>query len=268
MKKTRQEDYEDIILISHRNIEEINLQPFIAAKELVKDFEIGNFIVKAVDNLSIEISEHEYVAIIGSSGAGKTTLIHILGGLEKATKGDTFISHINVSHMEQEMLATFRIFNVGIVFQNYNLISSLTALENIMFPMQLCGIKYEKCESRANELLNMIGLKERAEHLPFQLSAGEQQRVAVARALANDPPIIIADEPTANLDQKNAEFIGNLFEKFRTEGKTIIVATHDEKLIKHAHRILVMEEGKIIEDKRIDEISFVKENTEIEMEQE
>ncbi|QEE17467.1 ABC transporter ATP-binding protein [Promethearchaeum syntrophicum] len=267
MKKTRQEDYEEII-ISHRKIEEINLQPFIAAKELVKDFEIGDYIVRAVDHLSIEISEHEYVAIIGSSGAGKTTLVHILGGLETATKGDTFISHINVSHMEQEMLATFRIFNVGIVFQNYNLISSLTALENIMFPMQLCGVKHEECESRAKELLKIIGLAERSEHLPFQLSAGEQQRVAVARALANDPPIIIADEPTANLDKKNAEYIGELFENFRTEGKTIIVATHDEKLIKHAHRILIMEEGKIIEDKRINEISFKKENIEIEMEQE
>ena len=266
MKKTRQEEYDDI-LISHRDIEEINLQPFIAAKELVKDFEIGDYIVRAVDSISIEISEHEYVAIIGTSGAGKTTLIHILAGLEKATKGDTYISHINVSHMEQEMLATFRIFNVGIVFQNYNLISSLTALENVMFPMQLCGIGFDKCESRAKELLDLIGLTERAEHLPFQLSAGEQQRVAVARALANDPPIIIADEPTANLDKKNSEFIGNLFEKFRSEGKTIVVATHDEKLIRHAHRILVMEEGKIIEDKRINEVSFKEESPEIEMEQ-
>ena len=265
MKKTRHEEYDEI-LISHRNIEEINIQPFVATRDLVKDFEIGNFIVRAVDSISIEISEHEYVAIIGSSGAGKTSLLHILGGLEKSTKGENFISHINVSHMEQEMLATFRIFNVGIVFQNYNLISSLTALENIMFPLQLCQVKYEKCESRAKELLDMIGLSERAEHLPFQLSAGEQQRVAVARALANDPPIIIADEPTANLDRRNAEFIGELFENFRKEGKTIIVATHDEKLIKHAHRILIMEEGKIIEDKRINEISFVERK--IEMEQE
>lgn len=259
MKKTRIDEYDEI-LISHRNIDEIRLHPYIAAKELVKDFEIGDYIVRAVNLEYLEIAEHEYVAIIGASGAGKTSLLHLLAGLEKSSKGQVFISHINVSPMEEEMLATFRIFNVGVVFQNYNLISSLTALENIMFPLQLCGINSDKCESRATELLNIIGLYERAEHLPFQLSAGEQQRVAIARALANDPPILIADEPTANLDKKNAEFIGKLFEKFRKEGKTIILATHDEKLIKHAHRILIMEDGKIIEDTRVNEISFQEED--------
>ena len=166
------------------------------------------------------------------------------------------ISFINISPMSEETLSTFRIFTVGMVFQNYNLISSLTALENVMFPMQLCGFTAQEAEERAIALLTKIGLKERANHLPIQLSAGEQQRVAIARALANDPPIIIADEPTANLDKKNAQFIGNLFEQLRQEGKTIIVATHDDNLIQHAHRVLVMEEGKIIEDNPIKEIDY------------
>jgi putative ABC transport system ATP-binding protein len=125
-----------------------------------------------------------------------------------------------------------------------------------MFPLQLCGVASDECEKRGLELLEKIGLAARANHLPFQLSAGEQQRVAIGRALANDPPIIIADEPTANLDKKNAEFIGSLFEELRSEGKTILVATHDEKLIKHAHRILEMEEGKIISDTRVRPVEF------------
>ena len=267
MKNLREEEFSDIV--SHyRQVSEIKTNPFVCSKTIVKDFDLGDYLIRAIDHLDLEIAEHEYVAIIGTSGAGKTSLLHILGGLDKPTEGKVFLSHIDITPMEEETLATFRIFSVGLVFQNYNLISSLTAQENIMFPMQLCGIKHDKCEERAIKLLKQIGLEERSEHLPFQLSAGEQQRVAIARALANDPPVIIADEPTANLDKKNAEFIGSLFEQFRKEGKTIILATHDEKLFKHAHRILEMEDGKIVKDTRIKEVDFVelptddKENTE------
>ncbi len=256
MKNLREDEFSGIIN-HYREISNVKANPFVSVKAVVKDFDLGDYLIRAIDHLDLEIAEHEYVAIIGASGAGKTSLLHILGGLDKPTKGDVFLSHIDITPMEEETLATFRIFSVGLVFQNYNLISSLTAQENIMFPMQLCGIKHEECEKRALSLLKQIGLEERAEHLPFQLSAGEQQRVAIARALANDPPVIIADEPTANLDQKNAEFIGTLFEQFRKEGKTIILATHDEKLHKYAHRILEMEDGKIIKDTRIKEIDFV-----------
>ncbi|WP_371805284.1 ABC transporter ATP-binding protein [Candidatus Lokiarchaeum ossiferum] len=256
MKKLRENDFSEIIT-HYRNIPEMHMNPFVSAQGIVKDFDLGDYLIRAIDHLDLEIAEHEYVAIIGASGAGKTSLLHILGGLDKPTDGKVYLSHVDITPMEEETLATFRIFSVGLVFQNYNLISSLTAQENIMFPMQLCGISHEECEKRASELLKQIGLEERAEHLPFQLSAGEQQRIAIARALANDPPVIIADEPTANLDKKNAEFIGTLFEQFRKEGKTIILATHDEKLFKHAHRILEMDDGKIISDKRIHEIDFV-----------
>lgn len=259
MKKTRKEEYQEII----SQIPELDYSPtspFIQVNKLAKNFTLGDIQIKAVDDISLEIRQHEYVAIIGESGAGKTTLLHLLAGLDKPNSGQVILSHVDLSHFDQETLATFRIFTVGIVFQNYNLISSLTALENILFPMQLCEFTHEESEKRATELLDSVGLSERANHLPFQLSAGEQQRVAIARALALNPPIIIADEPTANLDKNNAEYIGRLFEELRQQGKTVILVSHDEKLIKHAHRKLEMVGGKIIKDEIVQEVSFHERN--------
>ncbi|MHA1584369.1 MAG: ABC transporter ATP-binding protein [Promethearchaeota archaeon] len=260
MKKDRELQFEDIVT-TYRHLEELQKNIYISTTDLVKDFEFDSYIMRALDHLSLNIAEHEYVAIIGPSGAGKTTFLHLIAGLDRPTSGGISLGYVKINPMEEETLCTYRIFMVGVIFQNYNLISSLTALENIMFPMQLSGTEFDKCEKRAQFLLEQIGLKERAEHLPSQLSAGEQQRVAIARALANDPPIIVADEPTANLDKKNAEFIGKLFEDLRSKGKTIIMATHDEKLLKHAHRILEMEEGKIISDKRIKKIDYIEPET-------
>jgi putative ABC transport system ATP-binding protein len=258
MRITRAQEFQDIVNSRLRS-DALQSNPFISLQNVTKDFDLGDYLIRASDGISIDIAQYEYVAIIGSSGAGKSTLLNILGGLEKITEGKVILSFIDISPMEEETLATFRIFNVGFIFQNYNLISSLTALENIMFPLQLCGAGFEVSEQRAKLLLKQIGLEERASHLPFQLSAGEQQRVAIARALANDPPIIIADEPTANLDKKNAEFIGKMFEELRQIGKTVIVATHDDNLIKHAHRIVEMDDGKIIKDTKIHEITFTPE---------
>ncbi len=262
MNSARKIEYDNIVKDSSGEFL-VKKHPFLGVIDCTKDFDLGDYLIRAVDHISLEIAEHEYLAIIGVSGAGKTTLMHLLAGLDKSTEGKVFLSHIDLTPMEEETLATFRIFNVGLIFQNYNLISSLTALENIMFPMQLCGTEPAICESRANELLELVGLSERENHLPFQLSAGEQQRVAIARALANDPPIIIADEPTANLDKKNSEFIGDMFEKFQKEGKTIVVATHDENLYQYAHRILEMDDGKIISDKKIKEIAYIEENEDL-----
>ncbi len=250
----------------HEELEEIrekfgnNEYPFIAVENVVRDFEIGEFIVRAVDGASLQINEHEYVAIVGASGAGKTTLLHLIGGLDKVTKGRIILSQVDITPMEPESLALFRIFNIGLVFQNANLISSLSAIENVMFPIQLTGLKFKECQDRALKLLTFVGLKERIEHLPFQLSAGEQQRVAIARALANSPPVIIADEPTANLDNRNADYIARLFEGLRKAGKTIIVATHEANLINQAHRIIKMDDGKIIEDTPVRSIEFEENN--------
>jgi len=229
---------------------EINEQDsFIYCKNLVKNYEIGEFIVKAVDNVSLEIKQGNFVVIVGPSGAGKTTLLNLLGGLDSPNSGTIFNQGVIISDMDQESLTLFRLANSGFIFQNYNLISTLTAEENIMFPMNLAGMKFEEQRERAVKLLIKMRLGERREHLPFQLSAGEQQRVAIARALANNPPVIFADEPTANLDKNTSQFIKELFKDLKSGERTIIVATHDDDLIGLADIIISFDEGKVVEIK-------------------
>lgn len=238
------------------NMERLKTFPFLAMEKVSKQFDFGQYVIHAVDDVSFTVEEHEYVGIIGASGAGKTTLLHMLAGLDKPTSGLIRTAHINIVPMHEETLATFRTINIGVIFQSYNLISSLTAGENVFFALRMAGADADYAEKRVKEVIKIVGLEERMDHLPHQLSAGEQQRVAIARALANNPPIILADEPTANLDKKNADYIGTLFENFRKEGKTIVVATHDDRLIKHAHRIMEMECGKIISDTRQSQIDY------------
>ena len=240
-------DIEDIAILNE--IKEGNF--LILANNLVKDYEIGDFIVRAVDDLSLKIEKTSFVIIKGPSGAGKTTLLNLIGGLDTPNKGSIFSSGVKISNLREESLATFRLINTGFIFQNYNLISTLTAEENIMFPMKLAGMSLKEQRERALNLLNKVGLGDRREHLPFQLSAGEQQRVAIARALANDPPIIIADEPTANLDKKTSLFIRDLFSDMKQEGKTIIIATHDDFLIELANRVITFEDGKIVNEQQV-----------------
>ena len=237
-------DIEDIAILSE--IKEGNF--LILANNLGKDYEIGNFVIIAVDEVSLRIKESEFVIIKGPSGAGKTTLLNLIGGLDIPNRGSLYSSGVKISTLQEESLATFRLINSGFIFQNYNLISTLTAEENIMFPMKLAGMSLQEQRERALILLNKVGLGDRREHLPFQLSAGEQQRVAIARALANDPPIIIADEPTANLDKKTSLFIRDLFIDMKQEGKTIIIATHDDYLIELANRVINFEDGKIVNE--------------------
>jgi len=242
----------DLIFNKHK-LEETNFKPesekantIIIAKNLIKDYEIGDFVVRAVNDVSLNVEECEFIVIKGHSGAGKTTLLNLIGGLDSPNSGTIYNSGVNITDMEEETLATFRLINSGFIFQNYNLISTLTAEENVMFPMNLAGMTLKEQRERSVELLRRIGLGERREHLPFQLSAGEQQRVAIARALANNPPIILADEPTANLDQKTSLFIRDLFKDMKNKGKTIIIATHDDYLIELADKIITFEEGSII----------------------
>ena len=238
------QDIEDIDFLEE--IKTNNL--VILANNLVKDYEIGEFIVRAVDDISLRIKESDFVIIKGPSGAGKTTLLNLIGGLDSPNKGVVYSSGVKITNLQEESLATFRLINVGFIFQNYNLISTLTAEENVMFPMKLAGMNLKEQRERAVSLLKQIGLGDRREHLPFQLSAGEQQRVAIARALANDPPMILADEPTANLDKKTSLFIRDLFKDMKKDNKTIIIATHDDLLIELANRIITFEDGKIIRE--------------------
>ncbi len=225
----------------------------IQAKNLVKDYHIGEYIVRAVDDVSLVIRNGEFIVIRGPSGAGKTTLLNLIGGLDspEKDKGTIYEHGVKISDMEEESLATFRLINSGFIFQNYNLISTLTAEENVMFPMNLAGGGFKQARDRAVKLLKRLGWGERREHLPFQLSAGEQQRVTIARAMANDPPVILADEPTANLDKKSAEIIRDIFKGLKALGKTIIIVTHDDYLIELADRIIDFEDAKIIKEEVI-----------------
>ena len=220
----------------------------IHARALVKDYEIGDFIVRAVDDVSIDVKEGQFIAIKGPSGAGKTTLLNLLGGLDSTNEGLIYCHRVRISDMQEESLSTFRLINSGFIFQNYNLISTLTAEENVMFPMNIAGMTFREQRARAVELLKKVGLLERREHLPFQLSAGEQQRVAISRALANDPPILFGDEITANLDKRTSEFIRDIFKDLKAEKKTIIIATHDDKLIDLADKIIEFDDGKIVSE--------------------
>jgi putative ABC transport system ATP-binding protein len=242
-----------------QEIEEINFLEeikannlIILANALVKDYEIGDFIVRAVDNVSLRVKESDFVIIKGPSGAGKTTLLNLIGGLDSPISGVVYSNMVRITSMQEESLATFRLINVGFIFQNYNLISTLTAEENIMFPMKLAGLNLKEQRERAVDLLKKVSLGERREHLPFQLSAGEQQRVAIARALANNPEVILADEPTANLDKETSIFIRDLFKDMKEDKKTIIIATHDDFLIELANRIISFEDGKIIKEEIIE----------------
>jgi lipoprotein-releasing system ATP-binding protein len=201
-------------------------------------------VLKGVD---ISINKAEIVSISGSSGAGKSTLLHILGTLDNADKGDITINGQHVSYLSGKKLASFRNKHIGFVFQFHHLLPEFTAIENVSIPGWIAGRKKKEVMERASELLNILGLKNREEHKPQQLSGGEQQRVAVARALINNPAIVMADEPTGNLDSKNAKELHNLFIDLRNRfQQTFLIVTHNEELAQMSDRILHMKDGKIV----------------------
>ncbi|MBT4135702.1 ABC transporter ATP-binding protein [archaeon] len=217
----------------------------IRLKNVAKWYKAGDEIVKAVDGVDIVINKGDFVAIVGPSGSGKSTAMNLVGALDIATKGDIFLDNINIEKLHESDLAQIRGRKIGFVFQTFNLIPTLTALENVTLPMIFQRVPYEERVARAKELLTKVGLDHRLTHLPNMLSGGERQRVAVARALANDPEVILADEPTGNLDTKRGEEVAQMFNKLSDEGKTIILVTHDMYVAKHADRIYKLKDGKI-----------------------
>jgi putative ABC transport system ATP-binding protein len=217
----------------------------IRLKNVAKWYKAGDEVVKAVDGIDIVINKGDFVAIVGPSGSGKSTAMNMVGALDIATKGDIFLDGINIEKLHESELAQIRGKKIGFVFQTFNLIPTLTALENVMLPMVFQRVPYEEREIRAKELLTKVGLEHRLNHLPNMLSGGERQRVAVARALANNPEVILADEPTGNLDTKRGEEVAQMFNKLSDEGKTIILVTHDMYVAKHADRIYKLKDGKI-----------------------
>ncbi len=218
----------------------------IELKNVARYYEMGEDLVRAVDDISIKIEKEDFVAIMGPSGSGKSTTMNMVGSLDLPTKGEINLDNINIEHLSESELAQIRGRRIGFIFQSFNLIPNLTAIENIMLPMMFQNVEIEERKERAEYLLKMVGLEERMNYYPNQLSGGQQQRVAIARALANDPEVILADEPTGNLDTKTGEIILSFLEKLNSEGKTVIMVTHDPELAKkYAKTIYWMKDGKV-----------------------
>jgi len=217
----------------------------INAQALGKAYQIGNEKLEVLKDVTFSILKAKFVVVSGPSGSGKTTLLNIIGGIDKPTTGKIFVNNEDLTDKDEDFLSDFRCNNVGFVFQAYNLVSTLTVAENIAFPMEWTGKPEEEIEKRITELLETVGLQNRANHFPAQLSGGEQQRVAFARALANDPQLILADEPTGNLDEKNAQKIVQVLQFLKEKGKTVIVSTHDLAIKELANQVLCLEDGKL-----------------------
>ena len=224
----------------------MSFDTIIQLEELARHYEMGGTTVKALDGVDMEIGRGEYVSIVGPSGSGKTTLFNMIGGLDRPTKGKVYIDGVDISKLDAYELAWLRCRKIGYIFQTFNLIPVLTALENVALPTVFAGIPRDEGQEKAAKLLTSVGLGERLDHRPTELSAGQQQRVAIARAMANDPAIILADEPTGNLDLNTGkEIIDILHNLNTTRGMTLIAATHDLKMIEASDHIIWMRDGKI-----------------------
>ncbi len=225
-------------------------------KNLCKVYGSGETKVNALDNVSFDVEQGEFVAIVGPSGSGKSTLLHILGGVDSPTSGVVNIAGTDISKLNETKLAIFRRRQIGLIYQFYNLIPILNVEENMTLPLLLDGKKPDR--KLLNDLLDKLGLKERLKHLPNQLSGGQQQRVSIGRALMNNPALLLADEPTGNLDSENSKEIVSLLRKFNKENnQTVIIITHDERIALSADRIITIEDGHITKDSGRVEVSAV-----------
>jgi putative ABC transport system ATP-binding protein len=222
----------------------------IEMQNVTKIYKVDSVNVVGVENVNLKIKKGEFVCVMGPSGSGKSTMLHLMGCLDKPTYGKVFIDGVDASRMRDDELADLRKYKIGFVFQFFNLYPNLTALENVELPMIIAEKDKEFRKKRALELLKMVEMEEFKDHLPSQLSGGQRQKVAIARALANDPPIILADEPTGNIDSKAGEEIMKIFKQLNKRGKTIVVVTHNENIAKFAERIIRLKDGKIIKDDR------------------
>ncbi|MCH7657019.1 MAG: ABC transporter ATP-binding protein [Bacteroidetes bacterium] len=221
----------------------------IEIKNLTKIYDGSGFEVKAVNGINLSFEKGEFAAIVGPSGSGKTTLLNMLGGLDHPTSGEVIVDGQNIWKLKSRKLTDFRLYNIGFVFQAYNLIPVLTAKENVEFIMHLQGRSKKERDSRTRELMQAVGLEERMNSRPSKLSGGQQQRVAVARALASKPKFILADEPTANLDSKSTETLLDIMEHLnKEEDITFIFSTHDARVVKKARRVITIEDGKVKSD--------------------
>ena len=224
----------------------------VRVSAVTKTFQLGKIEVQALKGVDLEIASGKYISIMGPSGSGKSTLFNMIGGLDKPTSGKVFIDEVDIAQLDAYELAWLRCRKIGYIFQTFNIIQVMTALENVTLPMIFAGVPNETAVEKGLELMNLVGLGDRFNHKPFELSGGQQQRVAIARALANDPAIILADEPTGNLDLTTGEEIISLLKSLSAErGVTIISATHDFKMLNVSDQVIWIRDGRIdkIEDR-------------------
>lgn len=221
----------------------------IDVRDVYKIYNPGENEVRALDGVSLTVDEGEFVMIVGQSGSGKSTLMNMLGLLDICSTGEYYINGKNVSHLSDDELSEIRNKEIGFIFQGFNLIPSLTAQGNVELPLIYRGVKREEREKLSKEALNRVGLGKRMNHLPSQMSGGQQQRVAIARAVAARPPIILADEPTGNLDSHSGKDVMKILHELNEEGRTIILITHDNSIAEEGTRVIRVSDGKIIEDR-------------------
>lgn len=221
-------------------------EPMVSASRISKTYLLGKRSLEVLRGVDLELQRGDFVALRGASGAGKSTLLHLLGGLDTPTQGEICLRGVNLASLDRNALARLRNREVGFIFQAYYLLPELDALENVCLPARMARADLDKTEARARELLSRVGLSERMEHKPYELSGGEQQRVAIARSLINEPTLVLADEPTGNLDSHTGEEIINLLCALRTEKQTtLVVATHDAKVAARAQRVVQLVDGQI-----------------------
>ncbi|MEM7612635.1 MAG: ABC transporter ATP-binding protein [Pseudomonadota bacterium] len=220
----------------------------ISTSNLVRRFHVGDTVVHALDHLDLEIHEGDFVAVMGPSGSGKSTLMNILGCLDTPDEGDYHLLDQNISHMDDEALSRIRNHHIGFVFQSFHLLPRMTALDNTLLPFRYSDADVAGAREQGINMLKQLGLSDRMDHRPNQLSGGQRQRVAIARALVNSPPLLLADEPTGNLDSKTSVEIMELFTKLNSDGQTILMVTHEEEIAAYARRVIHMRDGKIERD--------------------
>ncbi|MCC6189832.1 MAG: ABC transporter ATP-binding protein [Anaerolineales bacterium] len=222
--------------------------PFIRFAGLRKHFVMGRETVRAIDSIDLTIDQHTFSAVVGPSGSGKSTLLYLLGGLDRPTAGSIEVGGQNLDQLDENDLARYRRRMVGFIFQSFNLIASMTALENVAFPMRFARRVRRERNQRALELLRLVGLANRAYHRPIELSGGQQQRVAIARALVNDPQLILADEPTGNLDTHSGAAIIQLLSDLHAQGRTVVMVTHDPRLSRFATNTIRLVDGRVVSE--------------------
>lgn len=225
------------------------IEPMIRIRGLTKHYQMGGTVVRALDGVDLDIEAHTFTVVMGPSGSGKSSLLYLVGGLDRATSGEISINEERLDQMDENALALFRRRTMGFIFQSYNLITSMNALENVAFPMQFSGTASRQRMEISRKLLEQVGLSDRSHHKPAELSGGQQQRVAVARALVNDPSLILADEPTGNLDTASGVSVMQLLSDLHRSGRTVLVVTHDPRMTRFAtHKIFLLDGHVVTEE--------------------